>query len=557
MEKYFFQDLGRFGESVALISPKENREITYRELEQLIKTSQSQFPKTRGLAFVETDNTISSIVNYLAVLSAGHPAHIMESFETEKGRALIETYSPNLLISDDAVIVNAEHSDDLHPDLAILLSTSGSTGSPKFVKLSKSNLNANTNSIAKYLALESKDRAFCHLKPYYSFGMSILNSHLSCGASIILSENSMIEDAFWEELKTYAATSFSGVPYNFETLKRQGFSCKDFPSLRYATQAGGKLDAELVTHFARDFAAEGKEFFVMYGQTEAAPRMSYLPPSLALKHPNSIGRTVPGGRLFLLDEDRTEITDIGKEGELAYEGPNVMMGYANSRDELITDETPERLLTGDIACRLLQDPEGDLFQIVGRASRFIKPFGSRVGLDEVQSFVKQTYPVSAATGTDALLVIGLEADDTPTIREKIEIDCADRFGLPRSIIKVMFFDELPLLATGKVDYRGILDAATQEQKLPPLVRLKNRINQALGFDETKVETVGEAFQKVLLLSDISPEQSFEKLGADSLSYVSLSLELEDIWDSDLPEDWTTIPIEDLEQMRETAMLKSA
>lgn len=367
----------------------------------------------------------------------------------------------------------------------------------------------------------------------------------------------MIDEKFWKDMLHHEATSFSGVPYNFETLKRHGFRPSDFPDLRYATQAGGKLDADLVRHFSETFRFAGKEFFVMYGQTEAAPRMSYLPPDQAFEYPNSIGRAVPGGKLYLIDEQGREVGDIGREGELAYEGPNVMMGYATSRDELSGDETPPRLLTGDIACRLSRDPKGDIFQIVGRTSRFVKPFGVRLGLDEVQSYVKVIHPVSAATGTDDLLVIGLEGQEDAVLQERVLSSCAERFSLPRSAIRVLFFSELPLLSTGKVDYRGVLDAAYHTEKPGFLQLVKSMIYEALGFGTNRSETVGEAFCNILQIPSVSTDQSFEKLGADSLSYVALSLELANLMGDVLPEYWTTMSVGELEYLHQKVMLRNA
>ncbi|NVO25744.1 non-ribosomal peptide synthetase [Donghicola mangrovi] len=543
-------DLSKFSDNVALISPAEGLQITYADLLERVRRKQAELPSRRSLVFIQAKNSVESIVNYLAVVAAGHPVHILEDLDSDKGQALVAHYRPNLMISEDRIQNGDNTPIDLHPELEILLSTSGSTGTAKFVKLSQQNMASNAHAICGYLGLTSADRAFCHLKPYYSFGLSIINSHLMCGGSLVLSDHSMIDDAFWTDLQDTGATSFSGVPYNFETLLHRGFDPARFPALRYATQAGGKLDAQLVRHFAEAFGACGKEFVVMYGQTEAAPRISWLPANLAPKHPDSIGKAIPGGRLYLVDSEGNQITDIQAEGELAYEGPNVMMGYAENRDALASDETPARLLTGDIAKRL----DGDLFRIIGRSSRFIKPFGVRIGLDEVQSLIKERHPLSAVTGTDQELILGLEGDHDLDLQEELRGLCVTRFGLPAAVITVKFFDKLPLLANGKIDFRAIIEQPGAQPSVGFFSWLGAKISEALGFTDRQSETVMEAFYNALQTDRISSDKSFEDLGGDSLSYVALSLELERLLGDNLPENWTSMPLGALEDIRETRAL---
>ena len=491
--------------------------------------------------FLEAHNTITSIVDYLACLRARHVVHLLEDLEETKARALVAHYRPHMLVTGSGVIVAQDAPAlDLHPELALLLSTSGSTGSPKFVKLSARSLDANAAAIAGYLGLGPDERGLQHLKPHYSYGLSIINSHLSCGAALVLTQRTVLDDGFWDDLRSFEATSFAGVPYTFEALAHRDFRPADYGCLRYATQAGGRLEPGLVRSFAAAFAAANARFFVMYGQTEAAPRISYLPPELAEAKPDSIGQAIPGGTLYLIDEAGHRIDQAGLPGQLAYEGPNVMMGYATGPAELATDDTPKRLLTGDIARR---DEDG-LFRIVGRSSRFVKPFGVRVNLDEVQSYVRSNYGTAAVAGDDARIVVAVE---TAT-----RVDCnalAARFALPVRVFAVRDYAAVPLLANRKYDYQAILaDAQGGDTRRRSLLgRGIATILDVLGLNRTSWSSVHEVFQSLLADPAISDEQSFDDIAADSLSFVALAVELEDLFGGELPEEWQSLSIAELDR----------
>ena len=537
------------GSRVALIAPDEGASITYAELDARANAAAEALRNGRNLVFIEARNTIQSVVNYCAALRSGSVVHLLDSFETEKTQSLIDAYAPNVLMSDDATETFNSRPLDLHPDLAVLLSTSGSTGTPKFVKLSRENLKANARSIVDYLGITPADRALNNLKPHYSFGLSIINSHFEAGASIVLTDRSWMEDAFWQTLDETRATSISGVPYSYEMLERRQFDPADHASLRYAAQAGGKLHPRLVRHFAGLFSRCGKEFFVMYGQTEAAPRMSFLPPDMAADYPHSIGRAIPGGELMVLDDDGVPVENLGEEGILAYRGANVMMGYALEPDELASDDTPDILLTGDLAREIAPD----LFEITGRVSRFVKPFGLRISLDQVEAFAKTMHAHAAVTGTDEKIVIALEGDLGPQAGREIVDASSERFSLPAETFEARMFDALPLLSNGKIDYAAIKRAGSTE-RVSVFRRIAFLIKDALGFSQDRPETIMEAFRSVMQTDHISADDTFESLGGDSLSYVSLTLELEQLLGQNLPRNWTSTSIDALEALREDARL---
>jgi acyl-CoA synthetase (AMP-forming)/AMP-acid ligase II len=244
------------------------------------------------------------------------------------------------------------------------------------VRLSYAAIDANAKQIAEYLELTARDRPITTLPIHYSYGLSVVTSHLNVGATIILTGQSVIDAAFWQLVRKEEVTSLAGVPYTYELLDRVGFRDMSLPSLRTLTQAGGRLPPETVRRYTEWAKARDARFFVMYGQTEATARMSYMPPARILDAPDCIGIPIPRGSFRLIDETGTTISSPGTVGELVYSGPNVMLGYALSPDDLSKGRELEELRTGDLASR---DAQG-LYRIVGRKSRFAKLYGLRINL---------------------------------------------------------------------------------------------------------------------------------------------------------------------------------
>lgn len=329
--------------------------------------------------------------------------------------------------------------------LGLLLSTSGSTGSQKLVRLSYDALAANARSIVQYLGLTARDRAISTLEPSYSFGMSVLNSHLQAGASIVLTEQTLLSRGFWELAQRSQITSLSGVPSQYMMLRRAGWERRGVGSLRMLTQAGGNLSQPLQREFKAASDRLGLQFFVMYGQTEAGPRISYVPPDRLADKIGSIGIPVPGGSLEL-DADTSE---------LIYRGPNVMMGYAGSRRDLAQDDELHGVLrTGDVGRR---DADG-FFYLTGRLKRFIKLSGSRVSLDDLEAMLADAFdtPLACLGSDDRLLVVlGQQAQILDSaIREFLRARCDIYPGLCR-----IERGTLPYTASGKLDYPALLRLA--------------------------------------------------------------------------------------------------
>ena len=340
---------------------------------------------------------------------------------------------------------------ELNEDLALLLTTSGSTGSPKLVRQSYKNVLANATSIAQYLELTADERPITTLPMNYTYGLSIINSHLLVGANILVTEKGLMQKDFWNFFKTKEATSFGGVPYTYEMLEKLRFFRMDLPSLRYMTQAGGKLTVELHKKCAEYAEEKGKKFIVMYGQCEATARMGYLPADQALAKIGSMGIAIPGGTFQLIDEKDEVITEPEVTGELIYQGENVTLGYAEKGEDLaLGDERNGVLHTGDMAKR---DADG-FYYIVGRKKRFLKIYGNRVNLDEVERLIKGHFEVSDAAcgGIDDHMFLFVT---DPDIAEDVKKFVAMKTGLNQVAFKSVVIDEIPKNDSGKTLYREL------------------------------------------------------------------------------------------------------
>jgi acyl-coenzyme A synthetase/AMP-(fatty) acid ligase len=405
---------------IALISDNE-QSVSYAEFNKHCESIGKKMPE-RSLYFCLCKNSCGSVVGYAAgIKNKSVPVLLDCNIHKELLLRLIDTYKPNYLFAPNDYILDyygckkvADILDYslfkfdghrqilMHPDLALLLTTSGSTGSPKFVRQSYKNILSNAQAIQKYLHITSEDMPITTLPMNYTYGLSIINSHLISGATILLTDRTIMQKEFWQFFKERRATTFGGVPYTYEMLKKLRFFTMDLPHLKYLTQAGGKLCYELTKEYADYCAKKNIDFIVMYGQAEATPRMSYLPAEFALSKCGSIGKAIPGGRFELIDIDNSIIEEPDKEGELVYYGDNVAMGYAECREDLKEgDKWQGRLLTGDIARR---DKDG-YYYITGRKKRFIKLFGNRVNLDECEQVVKRVVADCACGGVDDKLII--------------------------------------------------------------------------------------------------------------------------------------------------------
>ena len=425
---------------------------------------------SRSLVLLLCQNSIDSLFFYINCIEKKVvPILIDAQSHHSLIENLIQRYNPDFIIlpsSNANKFLNYDHLSKynsyniltisknitkfLNPLLALLLSTSGSTGSPKLVRLSYSNLVTNAASICSYLNINDKDKAISSLPMNYSFGLSIINSHLFAGGSILMTGESVTQRKFWELFNKYCITSLSGVPYTFEILKNFRLLSIDLPSLNKITQAGGKLSNDLIEYFTNFSIKKNIDFFVMYGQTEGTARLSYLPTEYVIEKLGSIGRPIPGGDFYLIDDNGNKINTSETPGELIYNGPNVMLGYADNLNDLsIGDINKGKLKTGDIA----YFDKDDFYFIVGRIKRFIKIFGNRINLDELEIILKTSGIDSACVGKDNLLVIYLLKEDEKTnVKELL----TKKIGIHHTAIDIRVINEFPRNESGKIVYSKLL-----------------------------------------------------------------------------------------------------
>lgn len=571
--------LSGFGDRPALVTA-DGFVISYARLAEDVQRLRDRMDQGRGLLLLPAPPATQTIIAFLAGLQAGNPVFpLAPDHPAEENR--LRTVFPfryrhdprdgTLQVMDTAPVL-------IHPDLAVLLSTSGSTGAAKSIRLSRTNIQSNAEAIADYLGLGADDRAPTNLPLYYSYGMSVVTSHLQVGASLFVTPLTLLDSAFWDGFDRMGCTSFAAVPHVLDMLEKSPFRTADRPSLRYVTQAGGKLAPDRVAALARRSAAEGWHFFVMYGQTEASPRMAYLPPDQAATHPDCIGGPIPGGAFTLEDEDGRPVTAPGGTGELVYRGPNVMMGYATGPSDLARGPELDRLRTGDLATR---DADG-LYRITGRKSRFIKPFGLRISLDEVDAWLsaRGLRAISGAGRGERLWVLIASDADPAALRREM----ADWLGVPVTAIRTAPIAAVPLGPNGKTDGRAVAamisaleaaeapDGGSAAAEPDPSQRdgqqgrrhenghrdWGDRLFARMGAAWDRIRpgpagrlpgagggSVMEVFRSHFPDARITPDSSFAELGGDSLRYLGVALDLERVL-GHLPDDWGRMRLRDLE-----------
>ncbi|MBQ8172197.1 MAG: AMP-binding protein [Oscillospiraceae bacterium] len=459
----FYNDIERYGSRIAVITDS-GKSYSYKELAEAADASAVAVPP-RSLVFLVCENCFESIAAYIGFLrKRAVPVLVNPKIDDEMKSVLLEKYRPQYIFCpsgwikcDDSVfrlndhVLIATENAELHPmdaELAVMITTSGSTGSPKLVMQSYKNISSNAGSIAEYLEIRSDDRAITTMPMSYTYGLSIIQSHLLMGAAVIATEKTLMDKGFWSLMKEQGATTFGGVPYIYEMLKRLRFGRMDIPSLRYITQAGGKLSRELALEFSEICRDKGIKLIVMYGQTEATARMAYLPWEYAFSKAGSMGIPIPGGRMRLIGDDGAEITQPDIVGELIYEGENVTLGYALSWSDLANGDSRNGILyTGDMAKR---DADG-FYTIVGRKKRFLKLFGNRVNLDEAEAMLNKEGYKCVCAGRDDLMKIYIEQCDAAASKNATEY-ISGRLGLHHSAFKTIAIDTIPRSESGKVMY---------------------------------------------------------------------------------------------------------
>lgn len=397
----------------------EGRAVSYRELALLAERATAEFePHTVKIVLNKQDlNTVALFVGCIA--------------RSVVPLMLPDTIAPDLLEKLRTIYEGKPTA----PDLAFLLTTSGSTGSPKLVRLSRNNLLADNKLTALHFELDESSRMTMILPICYAWGLSVACSVLSVGGTLVMTRRTVLDAELADVMRSAHATHLAGVPYMYEVLDRCRFFDNQLPDLRGLLISGGALAPALRRKFAEDARRRGIGFYEGYGQTEMTGVMSIVRTDVTPERIGSIGKADHGGR-FRLDN-----------GELVYEGDIVAMGYATCAEDLLKgDEWKGSKHTGDLATI---DNEGYV-TLTGRASRFIKIFGNRVSLQDVENLLKDHFPESgcAATGADNDLHVFVTAVGA----ENVERFLVTKLRFNTTVMKIHTLDEIPLNANGKTDY---------------------------------------------------------------------------------------------------------
>lgn len=418
--------------------------------------------KQKQLVFLYCNNQLHSIGIYFSLLKNNFTIALLnEDLDVHLKDKLERTYLPNVIIDKSRIEINNykdalvksnsfalslfksdKNKPIIHDNVKILLSTSGTTGSPKFVKLSEENLYENANSISDYLPINSVDITPLNLPFFYSYGLSVLHTNALKGGAIICNTDDVLSKGFWSQFDEFGFTSIAGVPFVYEMLDRIGFRKKKYQTLRYISQAGGNLNEKTKQRFLDYCLNNSIEFYVMYGQTEATARISYVQPSKLSENINSIGKPILKGTLLIDNETQ----------ELLYQGPNVFGGYAQKNEDLAVWEELSQLHTGDLGRK---NEEGFYF-ITGRMKRFIKVFGNRVNLDEIESFLKLKLEGTnfACIGIEDKNIIVFTDTNVITV-EDIKKTVVQELKIHSSVIKHKMINEFPLTSNGKINYKEL------------------------------------------------------------------------------------------------------
>lgn len=442
-------------------------QLTYGELVNLRGELATVLPE-RELVFCLCENKVGSLAGFLTLYDCKDVCLLL-SAHIDKAllKVLDETYSPSYYWMPEAMVEESGYekmydyknfvlcktgkkAPAMHPDLSMLMTTSGTTGSPKLVRHKYGNIESNAKNVAKVFGWTHEERGIIDLPMQYTMGLNVINSHLYAGATVLLIEANLMSPKYWSFIKEQKGTNFTGVPFSYEILKRLRFAKMDLPYLTTLAEGGGKLSDSLFASFAAYAVENGKRFFATFGTTETSARLAYLPPECATTHIGSIGRAIPEGTLILVDENGQEIQKAEVEGELRYEGPNVTMGYGTCVEDLTKgDEFCGVYETGDLAKK---DADG-FFYIVGRKKRFLKLFGLRVSLDQSERIISEHFGIECAcTGDDTKMRIYITDEK---LKEDVKQLISEKTGLKASSFEVKVIDAIPHFESGKINYREL------------------------------------------------------------------------------------------------------
>lgn len=478
---FIFESTGDLGKNVVL-GPR--RQISYKDLffksSRLARIIKSEVGENKPILIL-SENSIFFITSYLAILKSGNVCvplnpniektnlesiikrtDIKQAFISDKYQEMFKDYKMQIFGEDYPGNLREEITSDNSRQkydfdsarLAEIIFTSGSTGEQKGVLITHKNKIANTSSIIEYLHLTQSDTIEVVLPFYYCYGLSLLLTHLRVGGSLVLNNNFMFIGSVLNDINKYKVTGFAGVPSHFQILlrKTRDFKTTLFPSLRYVTQAGGKLHEIFINEFVEIFPKI--MFYVMYGQTEATARLSYLPPEVLSQKPGSIGRGIPGVMLKVVDENGESVKP-NETGEIIANGDNIMVGYLDDPDATSKALQDGWLHTGDLAT---VDADGYIY-IQSRKKEIIKVGGIRISPKEIEEVIVSYPGIVDCTiesindeflGEAMKATIFINEADRHLFSEKlIKSHCADHLASHKIPQIILFDTKLPFNAAGK------------------------------------------------------------------------------------------------------------
>jgi long-chain acyl-CoA synthetase len=463
--------------SKAVWDADSERWFTRAELTRSMRSFSDKLPFTRkALGFIFALNDAASLIAYLGSIECGHAVAMLDpELDSPLALNLIRRFQPDFIVAPASQAldsgISAQYSAtalgtqhvllcslrpgrcEIHPDVALLISTSGSTGSPKLVRLSWRNLQSNAASINQVLLNTDLDRAMLTTPIFNGYAQSLVHTHLAAGGSFVLTRHRIVTRAFWDIVREAECSGIGGTPYFYQALDRLDLDFLRVPQLKKFVQIGGRLAESLVRKFHESATRRGGSLHIMYGQAEATARISGLPPSMLPAAARSVGFALPGGRLSVEADGRC--CGPSQEGELVYEGPNVMMGYASEPLDLAAGyELGGKLHTGDLG---YYDDRG-LFYVSGRRARFVKVFGWRISLDEVEELLSDAGPVAAVNENDRIVIFCEERQGpTPDIE-----GLSARLHIHPSGFELRKVSQIPRLANGKADYHSLLHNSSRQ-----------------------------------------------------------------------------------------------
>ena len=456
-----FLDSTPFANSPALES-YAGTTVTYGQLDLMASCVRDVMGPDKCCVLILADKSIDAVSMYYCCLTNGYVPLVMdektdctllESLEKDYNfqyifchKSKLAYFNGGLIYATDndyVILSTGKERMEINPDLAVLMSTSGTTGSSKTVRLTYSNLRVACEASAQFYEADKTDIGMMLLPMAYCFGQVFLIVHFLKGAKICVCNYSIFENEFWDFFNRSQITDFYCVPYTGSQLRRLGFYEQDYPALRYICQGGGKADIAVATSFLNGPLSEHVRFYNIYGQTEAV-MISSLPWRLLSEKVESVGVGLPNISVYIKDS-----ADIG---EIVVSGGNICLGYAYTSNDLARgDDKHGILFTGDIG---QFDNDGCLY-ILGRESRFSKIAGLRISHDEIERIVKKKYPTVdvACVGNDAVIsvIFSGESDENDMLKyicSTIHVD--------KNFLRIYHQHELPLLINGKVDYHSLM-----------------------------------------------------------------------------------------------------